>query len=470
MKKLFSIFTALMFVIALSACTEDLQPKVTELETKVTELEASLEALQNEKAGLETDKSDLSVSVSSLEETIENLNTAITNKNDEISDLQNQIKDLQDQLFDSVITISVTTLDGSIKTSTLGVNDDYEGTLFDLLNASFEVEATLGQYGHFITKLEDLEPLNGAYISFTKNGEMAMLGVDSIPFSDGDTFAFELVWWDTTEEAVYHAIDLFLENHAADYVNETSIDYNVISALSILGVEEEYVTDEQVQAYVDGLTLTTGNDYFKAITILEAAGLDATTLYQELNTIAAVGGFGATGYQLTAFSSNGTTVDYSTFENAALTDLSNNTPLSLGVNSGAISVIALSNYLEEDGVPALISEWVSYIKTNQLDTGAVTDIDFGWGQTEDASTMSQAVLGLIAVGVNPKGNDQTGTDMTQLNYNLISELLTYQTETGSFNWTNTEDLLFSTPQAFLAIVSYQEFSNNYSPVNPYSFQ
>lgn len=463
MKKLFSIITALMLVLTLTACTEDLQPKVTELEQKITELEASIDDLTKEKEDLQTAVSEYTESVNSKDE-------SITLKEAQIKALEDQIKDLQALIFDNVITFSIKEEDGSTTNTSVGYNDDYEGTLYDLLTANLSVTALDTEYGPMIMGIETLQSMNGSYIAFSVNGEMAMTGVSTTPFSNDDVFTFEIMWWDNTEKMVNDAINLFLENHASDYVNATSINYSVMSALSMLGIEEDYVTDTEVQTYVDSLTLTTGNDYFKAITILEAAGLDASTLYSELNEIAAPGGYGATGYQLTAFASNGTSVDFSAFETTALSDLSTNTPLDLGVDSGAITIIALSNYQTETGVDVLINDWVSYIKTNQLDTGAILDKDFGWGSTENSATMAQAVLGLVSVNVNPKGTDATSEDMTQLNYNLIASLLSYQTETGSFNWTDSEDLAFATPQALLALVAYQQFSNNFSAVNPYHFE
>lgn len=445
MKKLFSLIAALVLVLSLSACTEDLQPKVTELETKITELEAQITTLEDAEAALETAKADLEA----------------------------QIALLQAQLFDKVITLSVTTMDGTVQSNTIGVNDDYEGTLFDLLSASFDVTATVSQYGHMVTGLEDLKPSNGAYISFLKNGEASMVGVDGAVFEDGDVFSFELSWWDMTEKAVSDALDLFLVNKAADYVNATSIDYSVISALSILGVVEDYVTQAEVQTYVDGLTLTTTNDYFKAIVILEAAGLDSTSLQTTLATMAAPASYGGTGYQLQAFNANETTVDFSAFQALALTDYATNTPVNAGIDSGAIGVIALSNYQDETGVDTLINDWVSYIKTNQTENGSILDKDFGWGQTENGSTMAQAILGLVSAGVNPKGGDTTGTDMTKLNYNLVGRLIDFQNEDGTFNWTidaETADLGFTTPQAFFALAAYYEFSNTYQAVNPYDFK
>jgi regulator of replication initiation timing len=453
MKKLFSIFIVLLLVVSLSACSEDLQPKITELESRITELQNQVNNLESEKESLVTEKSSL-----------------ISEK----SDLEAQIKNLQDQIFDKVITISVEKLDGTLETNTIGVNDDYEGTLFDLLSASFKVTATVSEYGHYITGLEDLKPTNGAYISFAKNGESSMVGVDSAIFEDNDEFSFELVWWDTSAKSVSDGIDSFLNNQAATYVNATSIDYAVMAALSILGIEEDYVTDTEVQAYIDGLTITKTNEYFKAIVILEAAGLDATSLKSALKGIATPSVYGGTGYQLQAFNTNVTTVDYTAFEAVALADYAINTPTRAGVDSGSIGILALSNYTETIGVDTLITDWVTYIKENQTENGSIVDIDFGYGSNENAATMAQAIIGLVSAGVNPKGGDSTEIDMTKLNYDMVARLCEFQNIDGSFNWLMNDenpDLGFSTPQAFLALTVYYQYSNSYNTaVNAYDFK
>ncbi len=108
-----------------------------------------------------------------------------------------------------------------------------------------------------------------------------------------------------------------------------------------------------------------------------------------------------------------------------------------------------------------------------MNTGGVKTRDVVWGDTtypgtENAASISQVIMGLIANDIDP-----TGVDYTKGDNNLITRLLEYQTDTGSYDWAfddeYTEDLAFSTPQAFLALVVYQTYANTYAPVNPYDF-
>ncbi len=189
--------------------------------------------------------------------------------------------------------------------------------------------------------------------------------------------------------------------------------------------------------------------------------------------MATVGPYGQTAYALLALDSFSYIYDYSAYLSAAIADLSTTTPYDLGLDAGGVSILALSSHTTEPGVQDLIDEFTTWISASQLDSGGVKTRDIIWGDTtypgtENASSISQVILGLLANGINP-----TGPDYTKLEGNLITSLLSFQTETGSFDWAKndeqTEDLAFSTPQAFLALVAYQVYSSTYSAVNPYNF-
>ncbi|MCK5761316.1 MAG: peptidase [Candidatus Izimaplasma sp.] len=451
MKKLFSLASVFLLILVMAGCTNDT--------TEITDLQAKIEQLEIDIAGLEENYESSSLEVSALQTIIEDLN--------------NQIADLQAEIYDNVITFTLTDEYGTFSSKTAGYDDDFTGNLFDLLDDNFTVGYTDSEWGKFIYSLDHLSPKTGAFISFSRNSEPSMVGVEASLFEDEDVFSFEVMWWDMTQKAVDDAIQLFLLNYASEYVNDEVLDYNVISALSLLGLADDYVTVTEVEALVNAATLTTTNDYFKAIIQLQSVGANSDTLITDLNTIVAVGPYGQTAYGLLALDSNPHTVDYSAFVTAALTDLNTITPYDLGLDAGGISLVALSNYTSETGVDTLISEYSTWISTSQLDTGGVKTRDVVWGETtypgtENAASMSQVILGLIANDINP-----TSTEYTKSDNNLITRLLDYQTDTGSFDWVLgdefDEDLAFSTPQAFLALVTYQIYANTYEAVNPYDF-
>ena len=356
---------------------------------------------------------------------------------------------------------------------TVVFNDDFEGDFQELMEDNFNLNVSVSDYGTTLLSIEHLSPKTGAYVAISKNGEMSNVGIDLIEFTDGDSFEFDVVWWDDTEKAVDEAIKLFLENLASDYVSSTVIDYNVISALKLLGVADQYLSSSEAVSLVSEDALVTVNDYFKAIIKLQSVGANTDDLYSDLSLIIAPGMYGQTAYGLLALDSNVHTADYSTFVISALADLNITTPYDSGLDAGGISLVALSNYTDETGVEELITEFTDWITSSQLDSGGVKTKDITWGDTvypgtENAASIAQVVMGLIANGINP-----TGENYTVEENNLITRLLEYQTSTGSFDWAFDdefeEDLVFSTPQAFLALVVYQTYSNTYEAVNPYNF-
>ena len=459
MKKLFSILLILTLTVGLSSCT-------TRLEEEIALLEEQISTLTTQKELYQQVIDDLGNSATNAAETIADLE-------EDIEALEEEILALQEMIYENVITFTFTDVYGNFSSKTVGYHDDYEGTLFDLLEANFDVTYTDSTFGKFITELEDLNPTNGSYISFLINGEVAMVGVDAAPFDDTDVFSFEISWFDNTEKAVFEAIELFLMNQVQNYTNETYMDYNVLAGLSVLGKLEDYVSLEDVETYLGTLTLTTIQDYFKVIIIKESMSLDASLEYTALNAILAPGDYGQTAFGLLAMNAGNTIEDFSAYEALALADLQLNTPFNIGLDAGGISLVALSDYTDEAGVEALITEFANWISTDQLASGGIKTRNMVYGDvtyfgTENAASISQVILGLVASGIDP-----TSAAYTKDN-DLVFRLTEFQLEDGSFDWDLTDeitnDLAFSTPQAFLALAAYYQFSNSFgTAVNPYLF-
>lgn len=463
MKKLFSMAVIFIMALTLAGCStteiDELKLEIDELNQEITDLNAQIGEYQNENTLLENEFSDT--------------NEELVKLQSEMESYLRQIEELQAQIFDNVITFTLEDEHGNFTSETVGYNDEFDGTLFDLLDQNLEVGYSESDYGKYIYSLGNLNPKAGAYISFSRNGVSSMVGVESSAFQDGDIFSFEVIWWDALQENVDDLLELFLINHASDYVNSESVDYNVILGLNLLGMTNDFVTPEEVQSLVDSSTFTYVGDYFKAIMMMNSVGLDSSELIAELNTSGALvpGAYGQTAYGLLAMDSITTSEDYTTFVTAALADLETTTPYDLGLDAGGVSIVALSNYTDVD---TLISDYTTWISSSQLASGGVLTRDVVWGDTtypgtENATSISQVILALVANGMDPAGLDYTkGTN------NLVSRLLEFATETGSFDYVEgdelTEDLAFSTPQAFLALAAYQVYSNTYSAVNPYDFK
>jgi outer membrane murein-binding lipoprotein Lpp len=454
MKKLFSILLVLVAVVTLTGCSN------SDLESQIDTLEADLIALQAQYDALVSDYEDRGVSLNQEVETNELLEEQITA-------LEEQIEALQELVFDNVITITLSDSYGMFSSKTVGFNDDFEGSLFDLLEAHFEVGYYDTEYGKMITSLDYVETQYGNYIAFYKNGEASFVGVEAADFNNDDVFHFELAWWDPFAQELYEAIQLFVENQVDVLVTEDSINYNVVLGLDMLGVLEEYVSQEDVLNYIDFTVMTNWNDYVKAAYLLDSVGVDNTPaityLNDSLNTVPEFGYSSA----LSVLLKYGTSVsNFSSFETTVLDYYTINTPYDLGVDSGGMALIALSNY-----DTTLVDAYIQWISDDQLLSGGFQTRDSVWGEvtypgTENASSMSQIILALVANGVDP-----TGVDYTKEGNNLVTRLMEFQNEDGSFDYLygdETSDLMFSTPQAFVALVVYQEYLNNGgNEVNPY---
>lgn len=352
---------------------------------------------------------------------------------------------------------------------THSLSEEFEGSLFDLIDQEYELTYSESEYGVYMLSLESLSPKNGAYIAIYENGEMAMSGVDQLLLEDGDVFAFDVVWYDLLLEEIDLAISMFLDNYVTDYISDEYVDVNVASALRILGLDDRYLGDLDVSSMpmfdIDTLETTAG--YFKAVTIGSMLGEDVTSYVDAYAEMASVGPYGETAYGLMVLEQS---AEYQnlleTFEN----DLKIHTPYSLGLDAGGVSLVALStrDFAEKQ---ALIDEFVAWIQDAQLDTGGVKTRDMTWGEatypgTENAASMAQVIIGLLANGIDPSSEDFMVGENT-----LMSRFMEFHTNDGSFDYVLDDDmdndLMFSTPQAFLAIVMFQEFQATYEGVHPY---
>jgi hypothetical protein len=356
------------------------------------------------------------------------------------------------------------------ESKTHSLPEDYDGSVFDLLDLEYDLRYSESEFGVFMMGLEDLQPKNGAYIAVEENGGMAQVGIDQLTIEDGDVFSFEVVWYDELLQSVDQLIHLFLENHVDMYVNNEFLDVNVVSALVMLGLEEDYLADIEVSsmAMFDLESLETTAGYFKAVTMLSLLGEDVSTYVDEYASVASTGPYGETAYGLMVI--NHSASEYSNLVSTFEEDLKVNTPYTLGLDAGGVTLLALSiqDFPEKQG---LIDGFVSWIQESQLPSGGLKTRDITWGETtypgsENAASMAQVIIGLLANGLDPSGEDFLVSDVS-----LMDRFLEFSTEDGAFDYVLDDDLendlMFSTPQAFLAIVMFQEFKATNSGVHPY---
>lgn len=372
----------------------------------------------------------------------------------------------------SQIDISVVGLDGVATTEQYEYDNDRVPTMVEVLELTFDADISTSDYGNFITGIGDLEVPYGSYIAIYENDEMSTVGIDDLVIDDGDHFTFEVMWWDTTQQAVYESIQLFVDNQLDNYLSSDFIDYNVLLACQDVCVIP--LTESEMETYINNMTTTTVQDYFKAIML--ANTLSDTTLSDgliaELNTMVTTSGYGQTALGLIALDSYEHSMDYSGYLSFALSYYDSSSPYDEGLDAGALGLIALAHHTEEDGVQPLIDEFVDWVIADQLPSGGIRTRDIVWNDTtypgtENAATLAMVILALVANELDPATGDFSEGDT-----NLVLRLTEFQLDDGTFDWDLTDELegdpAFSTPQAFLALVTYFHYVNTHGEhTNPY---
>ncbi|QMS85443.1 DUF4430 domain-containing protein [Candidatus Xianfuyuplasma coldseepsis] len=433
MKKLFSMITVFLLAITMVACSDETDETINDLEAQISELQATNQALETQN-----------------------------------SDLESAIQLYEDAEMDVIFTTKTIDLEGHETAIVLAFNDDQDITLKAVAKGFFNADITESEYGAFVNTMNDMNLPYGSYIAIYENDEPSSVGIDDLVIDDGDVFEFRVVWWDVIQYEVYETLHLFIDNHLDDYISTSYIDYNVF--LGCQGLCDDVLTDEEIELYLNGLTLSTTQDYFKAMMI--ANHLENDSLLQTYQTAlysnASTGPYGQTAMTMIALDHTNPDFDYSTFIDDAMVYFASTTPYDEGLDTGGLDLVALSPYLDSQATQDLVDAYVTWIQSEQLPSGGIKTRDVMWNDTtypgtENAASISQVIIGLIAVGVDP-----TGDELTVGFNNLITRLLEFHLDDGSFDWDLTDeienDLLFSTPQAFLALSTYYHYVNSYGEI------
>lgn len=465
MKKIMSLLLVLLLSVTFVGCTK------TESTSQIDELTAKIADLESKIAINETNSNDFQTEIDDLKAKLAQLETESTSKQTEIENLKSKIKVLEDNLFDGSITIVIEHEDGLNQTKEIRFIESKEKSVFDLLNENCDLTFEDSTYGKYLTSIGDLSPKYGAYIAIDKNDSYATEGLEKIAYTDGDVFTFKIDWFDLVEKAVNTAIQNFISNYANDYVNEDDFDYLVGSSLNHLNVIDQFVNTQDVVSKYEGYTSTNGKELFKAIITVTAAGgnptdVNGTDLLEQLIQNEPIGPWALTSYSSIALNAYNHSKDVTSYRTKIIDDLTMvNTPKDAGADMGGMTLIALSDYKDETNVQTVIEEYTNYISSeNQLASGGVTDSYSG----ENSATIAQVILGLVANNINPRDKE-----FTKENGDLITRLLEFELGDGSFKWKPTDenaDKGFSTPQAFAALVAYQQYKNTNNSFNIYDFK
>lgn len=218
--KLFKrILIALVLVfgfVAIASCeqipsqvSEELQAKVTELEEKVTELEGkdyvselttSLQAASEEIEALKAQVAELVANqekegaqqAETKDAVIAICQTALEALGEEQGAEFEKIIDVVNHQF----SLKVVDLDGEVLFNQKLSTDVYT-SLWDALDQNCDVVATVSEYGHYISEINDSVVDANWYLELFENGESSLVGVDGVTVDAGDKFEFINNCWNT---------------------------------------------------------------------------------------------------------------------------------------------------------------------------------------------------------------------------------------------------------------------------------
>jgi hypothetical protein len=128
----------------------------------------------------------------------------------------------------------------------------------------------------------------------------------------------------------------------------------------------------------------------------------------------------------------------------------------MDADTAGMLIVALSPYIKEQEVKNFIDEMLVVIKGYVSNEGVLSD----WSGV-NASSTAQVIIALVAIGESPR---------TYYDFDLIEILLTFKKDQGFKNGLNDDapDLMFATPQSFLALTLYQKFAKQNKAIYSYS--
>lgn len=358
-----------------------------------------------------------------------------------------------------------------------------EPAAFQLLQVMLgdKVEFSNTQYGKMITSIDGIVGEGSYYWAFYVNGKMATVGADSYKLQAGDEISFQYESWEKTEdgsniengnsptEAISKEVLQKAINLSSAYVLKNQVSEWEAIALKQAGKQVP-------KTYLENVTkvVKEKNGRFSKITDYER---------YTLGFLAAGGNpKNVSGYNLvekiyngdvTKQGLNGVAIALISLDSAKFT-IPNDAKWSRDklvnqllekqnkdggwswdgsttsdIDTTAMVVTALAPYKNVTKAKATIENAVEFLSAQYLA-----------GKVDNSSTASQVIIALSSLEI-----DANGPLFTKEEVSLIAYLLTYQNADGGFDWQggNSSDV-FSTGQAFQAIVSFQLFQNDKGPL------
>lgn len=328
--------------------------------------------------------------------------------------------------------------------------ENTEFSLLELIDEAVDLDYELSQYGAFIKGVGGHYPKEygvtfnywwGLYV----NDVMSSTGLDQIAYEEDMVIEFrESTMLSEFDLEMNAYIDTFLANLTDDYLNETVMSQYVLAAIKQLGFYGYDIPDLKAITYPTFDDSSIGN-MFKSALVMNAK--DETPSESFLTTflgLQVTNPYDAVTY-LNAFDVlYGTELNEK--RNTVVSYLLTEQPSFMDADFAGMALMAVSSVKDSEAGTSIVNAMVDYILENMSKDGVVS-----WGNA-NASSTSAVILGLLAIGEDPRSEAYTidGID-------LMEALMLYQGDAGFRYLLNDDldDLAFSTPQSFAALVAYR---------------
>jgi hypothetical protein len=347
--------------------------------------------------------------------------------------------------------VSLTDLDGvKLVNETIEFDPDLETPMIDLFDGIIDLDYTVFDFGIMVNGVDGHYPKEyGAsynyYYQIIVDGEPLMTGLDQVVYADDMTIEFvETSTLSELDQMVDDFIYDFIENHMDGYLVDQTPEYYVLSAAYQM-YQKGYITTDITESYVyDPVEITetylselTVGQILKLALFMKVEGWDLTPVKDHLLTLDVTNPYEITSYlqALMIVGEQNETLALELLENDFLD------PDFVGM-----SYSALYGYETLEGFDTYLSDAYTYLSDALSEDGIIS-----WGNANAASTAT-IILGLVAQGIDPEDEAYQTNGV-----GLIEALMAYEAD-GSFKWKLTDenpDLMFSTPQAFSALVAYK---------------
>jgi len=321
-----------------------------------------------------------------------------------------------------------------------------ERTTVEIIDEAIDLDYSNSSYGNFVNGVGGFYPTEygityNYYFMIIVDREAIATGIDDIELRDGMEIIFqETTMLDPTDVLVDRLIFLYAEAYRDMYITDAAINHYVVAALGHLA-DKGYIDPLTPPAYQ--ANVTTIQEAFKTAVFQKTFDLDFS------QTLTALNGFTSTdSYSAVSHLSALSLLEGDEQKINDLLDMLTALTIDDAEYAGML-MQAFSSYEQDvNSVNTAINLLVPVIQNN-LTTSGITS----WGSPSSSAT-AMVVIGLIAKGIDPRGDDFS-TD----HVDLIEALLLYETD-GYFKWqlsNESADMLFSSPQVFAALVTYKIF-------------